>query len=406
MLVPVLLLVSQVSVAQQPQTAQDSGLSEGLFSGVLAEAPYIESLLIKREFPVIGGRWGGKVFIDLPLNGEPDGAEVSLRTAKLKYMHRFGENWRLKLTGVYSRGGGLELSDNYFTYSGWKRTLLTLGISDPAYSLESSSDSAGLTFMEQGLAVAALSENKSGGAFILRRNEHSILNASFSFIKVSQDEIAEAGQGVVLHYVYSPVKEGVDNSIHLGGSFSYRINAEGDSTRFRSRPEVGTVDDYYVDTGPVDKADKIVRISLEANQVIGRFSWQTEVLSAQVRRGHQQAVKFWGGYFFASWFLTGDSRNYDFGSGSYDQMQVSSPFRRGGAGAFELALRASYVDLTDRNVIGGKEKNLSIGLNWYLNQHVRLMANLVKVLDVDRPGSEYDGRDPLIFSLRAQWVLN
>ncbi len=30
------------------------------------------------------------------------------------------------------------------------------------------------------------------------------------------------------------------------------------------------------------------------------------------------------------------------------------------------------------------------------------MANMVKVLDVDRPGNEYDKQDPLIFSLRAQ----
>jgi phosphate-selective porin OprO/OprP len=69
-------------------------------------------------------------------------------------------------------------------------------------------------------------------------------------------------------------------------------------------------------------------------------------------------------------------------------------------------VRASYVDLTDQNVIGGREKNLSIGLNWYLNDRIRLMTNLIKVLDVDRPGSEYDGQSPLIFSLRAQWVLN
>jgi hypothetical protein len=34
------------------------------------------------------------------------------------------------------------------------------------------------------------------------------------------------------------------------------------------------------------------------------------------------------------------------------------------------------------------------------------MSNVVKVLEVDRPGSEFDGLDPLTFSLRAQWVLN
>jgi len=35
-----------------------------------------------------------------------------------------------------------------------------------------------------------------------------------------------------------------------------------------------------------------------------------------------------------------------------------------------------------------------------------VMANVVKVLDVTRPGSEYDGQDPLIFALRAQWLMN
>jgi phosphate-selective porin OprO/OprP len=62
--------------------------------------------------------------------------------------------------------------------------------------------------------------------------------------------------------------------------------------------------------------------------------------------------------------------------------------------------------LTDRDVIGGRQENLSLGLNWYPNNRTRLMANLIKVLDVDRPGSGYDGLDPLIFSVRAQWVLD
>ena len=34
------------------------------------------------------------------------------------------------------------------------------------------------------------------------------------------------------------------------------------------------------------------------------------------------------------------------------------------------------------------------------------MTNLTRVLDVDRPGSEFDGVNPLIFSFRVQWVLN
>ena len=64
------------------------------------------------------------------------------------------------------------------------------------------------------------------------------------------------------------------------------------------------------------------------------------------------------------------------------------------------------MDLSDREVIGGQETNLSLGLNGYLNRHYRVMLNAVKVLDVDRPGSEFDGEDPLSLSVRFQWVWN
>jgi phosphate-selective porin OprO/OprP len=206
--------------------------------------------------------------------------------------------------------------------------------------------------------------------------------------------------------VHSPINIGYLKSLHLGASFSYRWNASEDGTQFRSRPEIATVNDYYVDTGSIADADQVNRLSLEASQVAGRFSWQSELLAARVHRDGAEGLDFWGAYALVSWFLTDDSRNYNYGSGSFEQVRVGSPLLEGGRGAFELALRASYVNLTDRDVIGGRESNLTLGLNWYLNQRIRLMGNVVKVLDVDRPGSEFDGLDPLIFSLRAQWVLN
>jgi phosphate-selective porin OprO/OprP len=166
------------------------------------------------------------------------------------------------------------------------------------------------------------------------------------------------------------------------------------------------VNDFYVDTGEIAGADRIGRLGLEASRVAGRFSWQTEIIGARVERKQLNKAEFWGAYALVSWFLTDDTRNYNFGSGSFDRVRVSTPFLDGGWGAFELGFRASYVDLSDADVVGGSEKNLSLGLNWYLNQDYRLMLNAVKVLDVDRPGSEFDGKDPLSLSLRFQWVWN
>jgi len=401
-----LLLVCHAVASDEPKALQDKTRVKAAACPALSDTPYVNSLFVKREFPVIGGRWGWEMFVDAPLNAQPDGAEVTLRRAKAQYVHNFGNHWRLKLTGDYTMGGGFQSADNYISYSGWKQALLTLGVSDPAFSLESVSSSSGLTFMERGLPVVALSERKSGSVNFLRRNQNSILNASLILFNVSQDDLREDGQGVVLHYVHSPIEIAHTRSLHLGGSFSYRWNASEDGSQFRTRPEIATVNDYFVDTGPIANADRIGRLSLEASQVAGRFSWQSEILAARVHRDGTEAVDFWGAYVYASWFLTNDSRNYHFGSGSFQQVRIGSPLLKGGPGAFELAFRASFVDLTDQDVIGGREKNLSVGLNWYLNKRMRLMTNLVKVLDVDRPGSEFDGQDPLIFSLRAQWVLN
>lgn len=375
-------------------------------SNNLPGSNYISALLIDKDLPILGGKWAGEFFVDAPLNGEPTDASVTLRRAKLKYGRGFGNNWQLKLSANYYKNSGLEIDDSYFVYNGWKAAQVTLGVNDPPFSLESVSSTAGLTFMERSLAVIALSEQKGGGATFLKRTPKSILNAAVVLVSPTQDDKREPGQALVLHYVHSPISLRGRDNIHLGGSFSYRVNADENTTRFRSRPENATTDTYFVDTGTIDGADKIIRASLEASRVSGRFSWQTELLSTQVQRDGFSDVSFWGAYAYVSWFLSNDSRNYNSGTGQFDPLTPTSPLFKGGRGAFELAFRASYVDLTDKDVIGGEEANLSLGFNWYLNSKLRLMTNVIKVLDVKRPGSEYGGQDPLIFALRAQWLLN
>jgi len=374
--------------------------------GFFQRPQIISSLLVDKTIPILGGRWGGDVFVDAPLNNEPSGAAVTLRRARLKYSRGFLNNWQLKLSADYAKDAGLELNDSYFMYKGWKTLLLTMGVDDPPFSVESVSAATGLTFMERSLAVQSLSERKAGGITILKRTPSSILNADVVFFAPKRDDLQDVGQALVLHYVHSPISFRNRDNIHLGGSLSYRINANPDNTQFRSHPEIAVSDVYFVDTGTIGGADKVIRTSLEASRVSGRLSWQSELLSTSVARNGLPDVRFWGAYAFVSWFLTNDSRNYLEGFGKFGALTPSAPLFKGGKGAFELALRASWVDLTDKDVNGCKESNLSLGFNWYLNYNIRLMANLVKVLDVKRPGSEYDGQDPLIFALRAQWLID
>jgi len=389
------------SDADPPQQGAVAAEDEQL-NNVLADS--VRSMFQEKESPWLHIRWGTKLYYDIPIGNEPEGAEPTLRKAELKLSRAFGKNFQAKVSGNYMNGE-FKAGDSYLVYSGWKQAILTTGVQDPPFSLEASGSSSATTFMEDALPVNALSENKNAGLDFLRRTPNHLINASWVFYNPHVQGVSETGQALVARYVYSPISFRGRKNIHVGGSFSYRFLNRNAEVQLRSMPEVATADVYYVDTGDIDDAKTVWRGGLEAAQIRGRFSWQGEVLASRVHRNNADPLQFWGAYFHLSQFLTNDSRNYDPGSGTFINVVPGTPVGKGGWGAWEVAFRASYLDLTDKDIIGGRESNISLGLNWYLNEKVRLMANAIKVLNVDRPGSEYDGLDPLIFAMRAQWLI-
>lgn len=412
---PVLLLSGNLLLAQETSPGQEEVNSIDQPSDQNAETTAdknIENVLAKsvramfqeKESPFLHIRWGTKVYIDTPLGNKPQDARVTLRKAELKLSRAFGKNFQVKLSGNYLKGE-FKAGDSYLVYTGWKTGILTAGVQSPPFSLESTSASSAISFMENALPVAALSENRNAGVDFLKRASRHMFNASWVFYNPRQEGVSEIGQALVGRYVYSPIEVHGHKNYHFGGSFSYRFLNSNAEVQFRARPEVATTDVFYIDTGNMDNGKSVVRVALEGSQVNGRFSWQSEVLASRVIRHNAESLEFWGAYFHLSQFLTKDTRNYDQGTGTFNNVVPNSPLGNGGWGAFEVAFRASYADLTDKDIIGGKESNLSLGINWYLNEKLRLMANVIKVMDVDRPGSIYDGLNPLIFALRAQWLI-
>ncbi len=177
--------------------------------------------------------------------------------------------------------------------------------------------------------------------------------------------------------------------LHLGADYSRRD--PGGNFRVRARPEAHLSSIRYVDTG-VFTADTVHLANAEAALVLGPFSAQGEYLRAFVDTGSGGAggLEFSGYYVQASYFLTGEHRPYSTSSGTFGRVRPKRPFRgeQKGPGAWELALRYSGLNLDDGPVRGGEERNITAGVNWYLNPQVRVTLNYVHA-DIDH--DLYDG---------------
>jgi phosphate-selective porin OprO/OprP len=83
---------------------------------------------------------------------------------------------------------------------------------------------------------------------------------------------------------------------------------------------------------------------------------------------------------------------------------------QGKKGALEIALRMSHLDLNDldADVEGGSADNVTLGLNWYANDNVRIMFNYIQSDNdayADGDG-DFLGEDKLdIFALRFQYLF-
>ncbi len=93
----------------------------------------------------------------------------------------------------------------------------------------------------------------------------------------------------------------------------------------------------------------------------------------------------------AGWFLTGETTPYLARGGVWSRPNVIDPVTNGGRGAIEVAARYEEIDFSD-NPTAGKGTAATLGINWYINNFVRLQLNAMD-WTVNNPTSVYVGYD-------------
>ena len=161
---------------------------------------------------------------------------------------------------------------------------------------------------------------------------------------------------------------------HVGIGYSYRT-PPGGAVRYSARPEAHLAP-RLVDTGTVP-ADAVNLLGAEALLILNAASVQSEFIASLVDRSDGTDAAFFGYYVVVSVAITGEHRAYSRSAASSQGITPKRSFGAGGVGAWEIATRYSCLDLDDAGIAGGTLRDITLGLNWYLNPNTRLMCNYV-----------------------------
>jgi len=163
--------------------------------------------------------------------------------------------------------------------------------------------------------------------------------------------------------------------IHLGIGYSNR-SPENSEYNINSMPSAHLAP-RYVSTGTIEDVNGVDLFNAEVAGVFGPFSIQSEFLTASVKT--VSSMSFSAFYTQASYFLSGEHREYKSLLGGFDKVKPRNNAGKEGKGAWEITARYSTIDLDDGIITGGTMNELALGINWYLNPATRIMLNYVLV---------------------------
>jgi phosphate-selective porin OprO and OprP len=206
------------------------------------------------------------------------------------------------------------------------------------------------------------------------------------------------GNGYGGRFSWAPLLEqkadGNANFFHLGLS-AVSHDTDIDALRLRARPGADLTPIRLVDTGVLNRSDRITSIGAEAAWVHGPFHLQGEYYQSKVDRYDTADFDANAWYVYGTWNITGEGLGYK-------QGVVVTPFPNEPLrGMWQIGLRYEGIDLDDGSVLGGEENNTTLGVNWYWRTNFKFMANYVQV-DSERRGIE---DNPNIVELRAQLMF-
>jgi phosphate-selective porin OprO/OprP len=361
---------------------------------------------------------------------------VTLRRARLGVEGTFFKTTDYKFEYDFGRGNGLNaggITDAYIRYNFSKPFSVKFGSFKEPFSMEEATSNRYLTFIERNMAVNTFVDNLNtykvgaGANYAADRWQTGV-----SFQTEGVGGYNAYGNNALTSNTGSAINpNGGVNRNGGGGDTSWEANARvsgtpwmADKTKFLHTGLSGSyinINNNYTANGTysnggiifanglagnVDRtsilttgnltstgkktlatatqADSLTRFGAETAVVYGPFSAQAEYIRTNLSGKGINNDTLDGFYAYGTYFLTGESRNYNPKTGSWGRIKPSKNFdMKGGWGAWEFATGYDYMNLNSGVIQGGRASTAKAGINWYPNSHVRVMANYIHALDIN-----------------------
>ena len=334
---------------------------------------------------ILWGHWGGEIDFDFGNNG------VDIKDAYIRYI---GKNWQIKA-----------------------------GNFREPFSIETMTTSRYITFMERPYATEQAPSRHLGVDFKIFYNNFFFEGGVFSS-NIANDLIRDqnkskgtnAGWSLTGRAAWAPIKK--DRTVlHIGVAGSYRvpkIQELGDpinSFRYGENAETEINRKKYIDTDWMANSQTKIIIGTELAYAYQNFRVQGEYIITRIQRDKdkmpegEDKVNLGGFYVMGSWLVNNADYYYNMSDAEFSNID----FRDNKKGAFEIALRYSFMDANTYKegdltpyLQGGSGETYTLGLSYYFNWNVKLMLNYAfvnhdrwadgkgkyKTFDVDEAGND------------------
>ena len=323
--------------------------------------------------------------------GEQDWADgisngLSIRRARFAVKAQIDKNWYGEVD-MDMANGKFELKDAIIRYTGLNHWQFQMGNFKEIFSIQRNNSSRYLQFIERPMVCSALAPSRgiglnanyyNNGIFAnlgihgqaIEGSEERDLTENLSKSPAGPDE----GLSYTAKFVYQPGYDKEDWGLHLGAAFSYRTPKTTDDSwgkaRYSTRNTTSINRKKYIDTDGFDYKYCYLYTGELAGYWKG-FRGEAVYMANSTAVPEGGYKNFFGWYVQGGYLLFGGTQRYDGAGAKFTRVKRGQKW-----GDVELCGRVESIDLNADAVIhGGAAMAYSLGLNYYINDHVKVQLN-------------------------------